>query len=152
MAHLQSIGDVAVSQQAPGTLHVVFGGMRLSFFHYPYLLVESLVETSYCSLASPLDIGLMKMIVMANRGSKKDFCDLYQIAKEVTSLDTLFCRLPEKYPHLHYSTYHLLRSMAYFDDAEQEPDPVWIHPVDWETIKAFFRLTQYDMMSKYEQR
>lgn len=151
LAGLQGLGEVNISQQSPGTLHVVFQSTRLSFFQYPYPLVEPLIDADECRLAGPIDIGLMKLSAIANRGSKKDFYDLYRIASRIVSLDDLFRRLPEKFPRLKYSTYHLLRSLAYFDDAEHEPEPMLLQPIAWETVTAFFRRAQRDMMRKYEE-
>jgi len=34
--------------------------------------------------------------------------------------------------------YHLIKSLTYFDDAEREPMPQMLRPVDWEACKRFF--------------
>lgn len=34
--------------------------------------------------------------------------------------------------------YHILKSLTYFDDAEQEPMPVMRAPFNWSTCKSFF--------------
>ncbi len=34
--------------------------------------------------------------------------------------------------------YHILKSLTYFEDAEQEPPPTMLEPFDWEECKAFF--------------
>ena len=40
----------------------------------------------------------------------------------------------EKYPH--QTTFHVLRSLAYFTDAENDPDPVIIDSgVTWQQVK-----------------
>lgn len=150
LADLRGLGELTVIQEVPGTLHLVLWDVRVSFFHYPHPLVEPLVETDLCRLAGCVDIGLMKITAISNRGSKKDFYDLYQIALRVMPLQDLFRRLPEKYPRIRYSTYHLLRSLAYFDDADQEPEPMLIEPLAWDEVKEFFRRAQREMMRRYE--
>jgi len=47
--------------------------------------------------------------------------------------DFIICRLQPPLP------YHLLRSLTYFEDAEEEPIPEMIKSVTWEEIKQFFR-------------
>ena len=123
----------------------------MSFFHYPYPLVEPLAELNGVRMACPIEIGLMKIIAIANRGSRKDFYDLYQIANRLEPLDRLFARLPQKFSRLHYSTYHLVRSLGYFAEAEQEPEPMLIQPVAWQEVTAFFRREQGDMMRQFKQ-
>lgn len=147
---LQAMGNVTVSQEAPGTLHAVFQDIRVSFFHYPYPLVKPLIQEDGFRLACILDIGLMKIAAIANRGSKKDFYDLFQIVNRGATLDDLFALLPVKFPHVRYSTYHLLRSLAYFNDAEREPEPFLLQPVAWEEVKEFFRRAQRGMMKQFE--
>ncbi len=34
--------------------------------------------------------------------------------------------------------YHRLRALAYFDDAEREPMPDMLKPLEWEDVRAFF--------------
>ncbi len=45
----------------------------------------------------------------------------------------------EKFRGVQIDAYHLLRSLAFFDDAEAEPMPDVLQPVTWEEIKDFFR-------------
>ena len=71
---------------------------------------------------------------------------------KVEPLDRLFARLPQKFTRLHYSTYHLVRSLGYFAEAEQEPEPMLIQPVTWQEVTAFFRREQGDMMRQFKQK
>ena len=151
LLQLQNSDDITISQQTAGTLHIVFKDTRVSFFHYPYPLIEPLAVLNGVRMAGPVEIGLMKIIAIANRGSRKDFYDLYQIVKRVEPLQSLFGRLPRKYPRLHYSTYHLVRSLGYFAEAEQEPEPMLIQPVSWREVTDFFRHEQSEMMRQFKQ-
>jgi len=37
-----------------------------------------------------------------------------------------------------YSVFHLLKSLTYFEDAEPDPMPEMLVPLDWEEVKRFF--------------
>ena len=48
-------------------------------------------------------------------------------------------RLPEQYPGVAHDYHHILKSMVYFDDAEDDPMPRLHFNADWETIKEYFK-------------
>jgi hypothetical protein len=37
-----------------------------------------------------------------------------------------------------YNNVHILKSLAYFADAELEPMPHMLVPLEWDTVKRFF--------------
>jgi len=81
----------------------------------------------------------MKIIAIANRGTNKDFTDLYFICTQVISLDNLLVELfPKKFSGQLYSMYHIVRSLQYFDDAEKSPPLDMLKPVVWDEVKRFF--------------
>jgi len=89
-------------------------------------------------LAQVKDIALMKLVAISDRGTKKDFFDLYEICQQTMSLDELFSLLPKKFVNVDYNKYHLLKSLVYFDDAETDPDPDMLKVISWEQVKKFF--------------
>jgi len=123
---------------SPGTLKGRLVGTAVSFFHYPYPLVNPLTLWEGIQLASLIDIALMKITAIASRGAKKDFVDLYYILQYLGP-QTVFVRFSEKYPLERLDPYHYLRSLTYFEDAEIEPDPQMLIPWNWEETKAYFR-------------
>lgn len=92
---LDSIGDgLALAQQlraegipfnssavAPDTLHGTVSSVRVSLIRYPYPLLEPAVEWQelQSALASLADLACMKLAAVAQRGSKKDFIDIYAL-------------------------------------------------------------------------
>ena len=52
------------------------------------------------------------------------------------SLDELFKCFEKKFKGVKYQKLHLLKSIVYFSDADNDPDPVMIESVDWENIKS----------------
>ena len=40
-----------------------------------------------------------------------------------------------------WNRYHILKSLTYFDDAEEEPMPNMLVQIDWEEVKEYFTRT-----------
>jgi hypothetical protein len=112
-------------------------GQPASFFSYGYPLLDSTEAVSGVHVAGLRDIGLMKLDAVVGRGTRKDFYDLYCMAPHV-SLDELFARSDQKYPHSPGFAMRVLTALVDFDIADQEEDPILLWQVDWEQVKAFF--------------
>jgi len=128
-----------VLEFSQGTLHCSLRGIRLSFFEYNYPLVSPLV---YCKsfdfyVASLDDIGCMKLIAIAQRGSKKDFIDIYAICKKHKNLKELFKLAKKKFRLENISA--IIFGLTYFDDADKERMPYMLWKVDWRKIKKEIR-------------
>ena len=89
------------------------------------------------TVADPRDIACMKLDAIANRGSRRDFVDLY-LAAHTYGLGEIFEWFGTKYSAVSYSRTHLFKSLTYFKDAEQQPMPDMLVPLAWETISSFF--------------
>ena len=140
LTQLRDIGDIELLQEAAGTLTAIVRSVPLSFFHYDYPLIRPLHETPWTiGLANRDDIAAMKLAALAGRGSRKDFVDLYFYCRQDGRLEEVFRLFKEKYRGINVDPYHLLRSLAFFDDAEAEAMPDLLRPDTWEEIKAFFR-------------
>lgn len=135
---LRTIGHFSIQQQSRGTLIGSLAGVRVSFFSYPYPLLMQTVDLDGVAIAHLLDIALMKLIAISQRGTKRDFVDLYFICQQGYQLDDLLRRVAGKYQGVSYSTYHLVRALAYFVDAEEDEPPSMLVPLDWSEVKRFF--------------
>lgn len=118
------------------TLNLFIDGVKLQFLHYPYDLLETLIPWNGIHLSSINDIACTKLITISDRGSKKDYIDLYVILQEV-SLQELFTKLEKKYKNIDYNIPHILKSLIYFDDAEEQPMPRMHIDLTWEQVKSF---------------
>ena len=65
-----------------GTLYGTVSGIRVSLLEYRYPLLRPLAPCPgfACLMASMEDIACMKLSAVAQRGSKKDFVDIYALA------------------------------------------------------------------------
>jgi len=131
-------GEYETLQEAEHTLTVLIRETKLSFFRVrdPFLFDSR--PHRFFSIASVSDIALMKLAAISGRGSRKDFADLYIILQNDPALEAYFDMLPRKYGTSRINTYHILKSLTYFEDAESEPMPQMLVPFDWEECKAFF--------------
>jgi hypothetical protein len=131
-------GPYETLQEAEHTLTVLTHRTKLSFFRIgaPFLFGGDAYR--FFTIADVRDIALMKLVAVSSRGSRKDFVDLYTILRDGPSLSDYFAWLPRKYDPRRLNTYHILRSLTYFEDAESEPMPSMLTPFNWKECKAFF--------------
>jgi len=104
-----------------GTLHGSIESVRTSFMEYRYPLLEpTIIWPEYaCPLASMADLACMKLSAVAQRGSRKDFIDIYVLGNNGLSLKGMLSLYQKKYSVKDIS--HVLYGLSYFDDAERLP-------------------------------
>ncbi len=152
----QEFGEVDLELMEKETLILFLSPEKLKFslFHLPYKVLAPLVPHEIkpgivCSLASLDDIEAMKTLALVQRGSAKDFVDLFNLLKKTGhSFADLSLLVQRKYDLDNKYNYHLKTAMVYFDDAEQElgtimvvDEPRGIRSItakEWKEIKDFF--------------
>jgi predicted nucleotidyltransferase component of viral defense system len=112
---------------------------KVSFIAYPFFIPKQ-CSLSYGSIRilDPLDIAVMKVIAISQRGRKRDFFDLYWCAKNLEPLEKIIKRLKIQYPTVAHDYHHILKSMVYFKDAETDPEPDIYFKTNWKEVKKFF--------------
>lgn len=131
------------------TLLGFFNKVKFSLFRYPYPLLFKPTVFQNILIADPKDIMPMKLAAIMDRGTKKDFIDLYFLCKRIVSLDEGFNYYEKKYKALSNNIYSLIKAISYFDDAEKEEMPQMIEKVVWEKIKKFFEKEAIRLAKKY---
>ncbi len=138
---LSVLGALNIAETQKGTFHGFIDGIRVAWLYYPNPLLNALVtlpEVPGLSLASLVDIAVMKWAALSSRSSRKDFIDLYFIAKAGLDVKELVPLLSRKFPGAEINHYHMLKSLSYFDDAEREPWPIMLKQVEWQHVKDYF--------------
>ncbi len=122
-------------QTAPGTLYGQVGNVRLSFieFRYPLLNPPIIWPANGTALASLDDLACMKLSAIAQRGSRKDFYDVHALVSRHRPLADLLRLYQQKFSIRDISP--VLYGLAYFDDAENEPEPVMLVKISWKRVK-----------------
>ena len=139
MQELQKLGELAVEQRAPQTINGILNSTKISFLGYSYPLLKPLRNIAGVVVADIIDIACMKIEAVASRGTKRDFIDIYCMAQEGLSLKEILQYFEVKYAALQYNMLHIRKSLVYFDDAENDPMPNMIKPVEWPAVKKFFQ-------------
>jgi predicted nucleotidyltransferase component of viral defense system len=140
LAKVQDLPEFSLIAKEPQTLHCHIHRVKVSFIGHPYPLLVPATLLSGVSVADPVDIACMKVSAIASRGTKRDFIDLYEIAKR-EGLGTLLVHFQRKFAQANFNLLHVLKSLVYFADAEKDPTPDMLTPFSWEQVKEYFRVT-----------
>lgn len=134
LAELQDFGQLQDTELHAGTLNTFLNGVKLQFLEYPYPLLTPTIQWEVMNLSSLLDIACTKIQTISSRGSKKDFIDLYFLLDHHT-LSQILLEMGKKYSEVSYNQVHIIKSLVYFDDAEQQPMPRMHAKVTWDEVK-----------------
>lgn len=113
-------------------------GVPVRCFHYPYPLVDPLGEALGLAVASPVDLGLMKLAAIVSRGTRRDFLDLHLLCRHLP-LEEILARAGDKFGHVRDFPLQALKGLADFDSAPEEPLPALTTGVAWEAVAAWTR-------------
>jgi len=122
------------------TIYGELFGAKVSFIAYPFFIPDTeLIKYGAINILSARDIAAMKIIAISQRGRKRDFFDLYWCAQNVEPLEKTIERLKKQYPSVAHDYHHILKSLAYFEDAENDPEPQINFQADWNGVKRYFK-------------
>ena len=99
-------------------------------YSYPWLQKERIIDN--IRLANIIDIVAIKIAAIVGRGTMKDFIDLYFILKQY-SLKQILEFYEQKYSDA--SVFMAIKSLTYFDDAEEDVMPKMFEKINWESVK-----------------
>lgn len=147
---INQVGDFILQEAADkNTLLGLFNGVKFSLFLYQYPLIFHPKKFLNIFLAHPKDIAAMKLAAVMDRGTKKDFIDLYFLKENGISIEAAFGYYDKKYKVLANNLYSLIKSLSYFDEAEKTEMPTMIKKVSWEKVKDFFRKETIKLAKRY---
>lgn len=139
MSKLSKISDFKQDRTAEWTILGKVKRTKFSMFYYKYPLLEKTVKFEKINLASLADISAMKIHAIEQRGTRRDFVDIYFLSNKYT-LGQMIDFYQKKYSISIDRLYFVIRALDYFEDAEHEDEmPKMLVPVDWEKVKEFFR-------------
>lgn len=148
---LKSDFKVTKSRITENTLVVNLNETGFSLFTYRYPLLNAPVTMNNIPppVASNLDLSLMKLVAINQRGTCKDFIDLkVLIEANKYTFEWLAGKLSEKYNIDKEMELQLKKSLVYFDDAERDLNIRMyselkkafevLRQEDWEATRVFF--------------
>jgi hypothetical protein len=125
--------------RARATLHLELEGVPTSIlsYRYPSLVPPADRADLPVPVASEDDLVCMKLSAIAGRGAAKDFWDLELLLERGVAGGSLAEAL-ELFARKFGSedVGHVVRSLAYFGDADAAPLPLGLEPGVWSAIKS----------------
>ena len=125
--------QVSVESESRNIVITYINDVKVDFVKVPYPRIFPILNIEGIRLLDMRDIAPMKLSAVTQRGSKKDFYDLYFLLKKMTLEEMLNLYL-NKFQN--QTVFHVVKSLTYFDDAEKFPDPiVFDKKLTWNKIK-----------------
>lgn len=123
-------------QTSTGTLHCLINDIRVTFLRYRYSMLEDPEQwPAYgCRIASLADLMCMKLSAVSQRGSRKDFVDIFTVLQRGASLTEAIQDYRRKFGVQDATP--VIYGLAYFDDAEKQPMPKMLIATTWAQMKA----------------
>ena len=139
---LNKIGKLTILKTSENINIVLIDGIKVDIVNYDYKWLEKTISHNGIVLADIKDIAAMKLAAITGRGTKKDFIDLFFLLKYYNLQDML-----DFYEQKYHdgSIFLVLKSLSYFEDAEDEETPNMLKPVNWKEVKSYIsnRLESY---------
>ncbi len=140
-AILSLISANKVFSSSMGTIHCEVESIQISFLYYVVPLIYPCITWNGIKIAHCKDIVAEKIKTISQRGAKKDFIDLYAILNTKYSIKEVCDMFKKRFKPSGINFYHVVKSLVYFEDADQEPLPKMLltgKEWQWDNIKSFF--------------
>jgi len=126
--------DLEVVNRTDGSVCAVVRKCKMDILHHSYpLLCKPVVLEGIRFLSLP-DLAAMKINAVTNRGSKKDFVDILLLHDNGIPLGKALDYFCQKYGNS--GRFLAIRSLSWFEDAESEPDPVFLNEWLWSDVRS----------------
>ena len=137
--------EFEVSVESEGTTMLItnLNGVKVDFVRMSYPLLFPALNIEGIRMLELRDIAPMKLKAVTQRGSKKDFFDIFFLLDRLPLTDMLQLFL-EKFKQ--HEIFHVVKRLTYFEDAEKQPDPlVFDKSVSWQVVKTVVRKAVRDL-------
>ena len=124
---------IDVRKQSSNIMISMIENIKVDIVNYPYPWIDNKLCEENIVLATDKDIAALKLSAITNRGTRKDFIDLFYLLKRYP-LEKMLSFYTNKYGD--GSIFMVLKSLTYFDDAEIDISPnIMDKNINWTTIK-----------------
>lgn len=132
-----SRSSTVVTYRAPEQLNVLIDGIKTTFFHYPYSLIDPFCMYQGVSIASIREIAAMKAFSIGKRLSYKDYVDWYFMLKERhVELNDVITTAEKKFGN-DFNDRLFLGQLASLEDIHEQSIDFLHDPVSYETVRTF---------------
>jgi len=128
----KKFSDVSITNEADQTRQYYINGIKAEFIRFNYPLLSEVENLSGIRMYSLQDTMAAKLNAVVGRGSKKDFYDVYEFLKTRSVGELIDCyekRFDQE------NSVPLIKSLTYFEDAENQEDPKTLNNTKWEEVK-----------------
>jgi predicted nucleotidyltransferase component of viral defense system len=129
-----NFGHIAITNDRSNSIYqCIIQGVKVDFVSVkdPFLNPIQLLDN--IPFADTKDLIALKLNAVKGRGVKKDFWDLAKLL-EFYSLENLFQFYHDRYSY--DDTFAVIRSVVYFNDAENTIDPESLDGMTWVKVKS----------------
>ncbi len=127
----------SVTYSSPDQLNLLVGGIKVTFLHYPYPIVDQPVEYQGLQLASIREIAVMKAFAIGRRLAYKDYVDWYFMLKEKhVALEDILADAEKKFGG-DFNGRLFLGQLVSLDDVPVQKIDFLRDPVDQTAIRQF---------------
>jgi predicted nucleotidyltransferase component of viral defense system len=128
---------ISIESEQPNMIIINIEGIKVDFVKMGYPVLFPALQVEGVRMLDIRDIAPMKLKAIAQRGSKKDFFDIYFLLQHLP-LETMIALFQQKFKM--YEIFHIIKSLTYFEDAEQFADPdVFDKSVSWQKVKTLIQ-------------
>jgi predicted nucleotidyltransferase component of viral defense system len=113
--------------------------VKVDWIHHPFELLKPIELDDGINFFSIEDVSAMKLFALTKRGSKKDFFDVFQLAKDLGPKQIIE-NFSMKYGE--DKIWMMQLGLTYFEDADKEEDPLLLSPnLSWREVKKYMKQT-----------
>jgi len=135
----------SLENKSKAILQCYIQGVKVDFVSLKDQFIHPPVVINNIPFAHIEDLGALKLNAVKGRGAKKDFWDVEKLLQKF-SLDDLLIFYQKRYPY--DDTFAIMRSIVYFDDADQEADPEVLETISWDEVKNNIKKAFEDYYNK----
>jgi predicted nucleotidyltransferase component of viral defense system len=132
-ALVNQFDDFVLTNESGQMMFALINNVKVDFVKMGYPTLFNPTIEDGVRMLDIKDIAPMKLKAIVQRGSKKDFFDLFYILQELKLIEVLDLY---KKKFNQSEVFHVLKSLSYFEDAENDFDPILFDKnITWGHIK-----------------
>lgn len=125
--------DFLLTNESGQMMFAIINNIKVDFVKMGYPTLFNPKTSDGVRMLDIKDIAPMKLKAIVQRGSKKDFFDIFYILQELNLLEILEL-FKKKFNQS--EVFHVIKSLTYFEDAENDFEPILFDKkITWDIVK-----------------
>ncbi|GAB3569969.1 nucleotidyl transferase AbiEii/AbiGii toxin family protein [Spirosoma luteolum] len=129
---LNRFPEAIVTDESKNSISLFIRTIKVDLLAHQYPLLQPYEFIGQIRFWSVQDVIAMKLNAVSGRGAKKDFWDVAELLNHFSLTDLLSC-FTRKY--INSDPGYVVRSLTYFDDAEEQADPISLNGMTWAAVR-----------------